>query len=345
MNANLTGTQAFGLRMPLIKEGNVENFMDSIINNYKESKPQDGDIIGVTESAVARNAGMYVSLNEVGSWLYKYNPEATHLALYCPIFSRNRFVPILRGMLTNHMLEKVTIISDYVDEVGNNINHQITGVNYKDLYESIVKSAGMEFNWVGIQDTRKFAAIIKDPNVIIINCKMHIGWSKLFELSLQDIFSEKNNWGLLGMNSAGENKIKLFPNQQYSQWFVETLQNRINTELGVNVEVMIYGDGGYKDPQSGIWEWADPVVSPGYTKGLDGSPTEIKLKYAIDNGESEEDIKHSIEENRIAGGQSLGTTPRRIVDLLGSLMDLVSGSGDKGTPVVVVRDYFKKYTD
>jgi F420-0:gamma-glutamyl ligase len=147
------------------------------------------------------------------------------------------------------------------------------------------------------------------------------------------------------MNAAGNNRLKLFPDKQYAQYFVNTLQQTIKERCGKDVEVMIYGDGAYKDPSTGIWEWADPVVSPAWTSGLDGMPAEVKLKNAIDSGMNEQDIYKSIKTNRGKAGQELGTTPRRIVDLLGSLMDLVSGSGDKGTPVVIVGDYFKKLVD
>jgi len=179
--------------------------------------------------------------------------------------------------------------------------------------------------------------------VLMIDCRLH-EYSP-YSIGLKDVLKERNNWGLLGMNAAGNNRLKLFPDKTYSRYFVETLQQTIKSNLNKDVEVMIYGDGAYKDPQSGIWEWADPVVSPAWTAGLGGFPTEMKLKNAIDSGMTNQDICESIKSNRENAGQQLGTTPRRIVDLLGSLMDLVSGSGDKGTPVVIVRDYFKKYID
>ena len=339
---NLIGTQAFGLRLPLIKEG--DHLIDEIVKNYAHVGIRDGDIVGVTESIVARNAGMYVDLEEVGKWITNYKPSATHLCLVEPIFSRNRFVPILRGLLCAPNITKVSIMSREIDEVGNIVFHQVTGVNYKDMYKQWIEGAGKEFQWVDFNlftwaDYKKGA-----DDTLVIDCKLH-GQNRAFDLTLKDILSEKNSWGLLGMNAAGNDRLKLFPDRQYSQFFVNSLQEIIKNRTGKNVEVMIYGDGAYKDPGTGIWEWADPVVSPAWTEGLNGTPTEIKLKNAIDSGLSEKDIMNNIEVNRLEGGQALGTTPRRIVDLLGSLMDLMSGSGDKGTPVVIVRDYFKKLID
>lgn len=339
---NLIGTQVFGLRLPLIKEG--DSLIEEIIKSYARVGVHDGDIIGVTESVVARCAGMYVDLVDIGKWITDYKPSATHLCLVEPIFSRNRFVPILRGMLCAPNITKVSIMSREIDEVGNLVYHQVTGVNYKEMYKEWIEGAGKEFQWVDFNlftwaDYKKGA-----DDTLVIDCRLH-GQNRAFDLTLKDIFAEKNSWGLLGMNAAGNNRLKLFPDKQYAIGFVNTLQATIKSRFNADVEVMIYGDGAYKDPGTGIWEWADPVVSPAWTSGLDGMPAEIKLKNAIDSGMSKEDIQKHIKDNRGAARQELGTTPRRIVDLLGSLMDLVSGSGDKGTPAVVVRDYFKKYVD
>lgn len=339
---SVKGTQAFGVRLPLVEEG--DNIIQEIVNSYSEVGARNGDIIGVTESIVARTAGMYVGLEEIGQWITNYKPTAKHLILIEPIFSRNRFLPILRGMLCAQNITKITIMSREIDEVGNRVRHQITGVDYRDLYKGWIENTGKEFCW---EDYNLFSfskySDLKD-DVISIDCRLH-GPRRNFDLALVDIFHERNSWGLLGMNAAGDDRIKLFPDKTYSQYFVNTLQQTIKTRLGKKVEVMIYGDGAYKDPMSGIWEWADPVVSPAWTSGLDGMPAEIKLKNAIDSGMSDGDIRATIETNKTSKQQAFGTTPRRIVDLLGSLMDLVSGSGDKGTPVVVVRDYFKKYID
>ena len=338
---SIKGTHAFGVRLPLMKEG--DNLIQEIVNSYSEAGARNGDIIGVTESVVARVAGMYVGLEEIGQWINKYNPEAKHLVLIEPIFSRNRFLPILRGMLCAPNITKVTIMSREMDEVGNFVHHQITGVDYCDLYKRCVMDAGKEFCW---EDYNLFSSTkySDSEDVISIDCRLH-GPRRGFDLALVDIFHERNSWGLLGMNAAGDDRLKLFPDKTYSQYFVNTLQQTIKDTLNKHVEVMIYGDGAYKDPQSGIWEWADPVVSPAWTSGLDGMPAEIKLKNAIDSGVTDADIRITIRANKTSKQQALGTTPRRIVDLLGSLMDLISGSGDKGTPVVVVRDYFKKYID
>jgi hypothetical protein len=342
INEKLVGTIAFGLRLPLIKEG--DNLINAIVNSYSEVGVVDGDVVGVTESIVARNAGMYVRFEEVGKWLTKFKPTADHLVLVSPIFSRNRFIPILRGMLCAQNITKVTIMSCDIDEVGNTVQHQITGVNYRDIYKKYIEDAGKEFEWVN-QNIWSWANYIQSQNdTIVVDCRLHANQHP-FELSLQDIFKENNSWGLLGMNAAGDDRLKLFPDKQYAQYFVDTLQRTIKERFGKDVEVMIYGDGAFKDPVSGIWEWADPVVSPAWTSGLDGSPAEIKLKNVIDSGMSEKDIRKAIKNNRGKSEQDLGTTPRRFVDLFGSLMDLISGSGDKGTPVVIIRNSKKKYID
>ena len=335
--SKLIGTQAFGLRIPLVKEG--DNLIQEIVNSYSKAGAKNGDIIGVTESVVARTAGMYVDLKDIGQWIENFKPSATTLILYHPIFSRNRFVPILRGMLYAKNIKDVVIVSDDVDEVGNKIKHQITGVDYKECYRKLVEGAGKGFEWVSISPPISSMT----DEVLMIDCRLHEYSS--YSIGLKDILKERNDWGLLGMNAAGNDRLKLFPDKTYSRYFVETLQQTIKINLNKDDEVMIYGDGAYKDPMSGIWEWADPVVSPAWTSDLDGMPAEIKLKNAIDSGMSDGDIRVTIEANKTSKQQALGTTPRRVVDLLGSLMDLVSGSGDKGTPVVVVRDYFKKYVD
>ena len=338
MMNDLIGTQAYGLRLPML-DSRV-NLISTIFTRYMAFGPKNGDIIGVTESVVARCAGMYVNLTDVGEWIKDFKPTADKLILYHPIFSRNRFIPILRGLLTNDNIKHVTIVSGDVDEVGNCIEHQITGINYKNAYKEIIEESGRKFKWV---KTLNESSLGEDT--LAIDCRLHAEGDYSFELSLRKICSEKSSWGLLGMNAAGDNRIKLFPDEKYAKTFVTELSGKIKRDLNRDVEVMIYGDGAYKDPRSGIWEWADPVVSPAWTAGLNGMPTEIKLKNEIDMGLSEEEIKNDIESNRNNEGQALGTTPRRIVDLLGSLMDLMSGSGDKGTPVVIVRDYFKKYID
>ena len=343
MSNNLVGTQAFGLRLPFIKEG--DNLIQEIVNSYSEVGARNGDIIGITESVVARAAGSYVDLDEIGRWITDFKPSATTLVLYHPIFSRNRFVPILRGMLCAKNIKDVIIISDDIDEVGNKIEHQITGVNYKECYREWIEDAGKGFYWEHDSLMNLHLYTGEHPEMIRIDCRLHADIKIFNDISLKDILHERNTWGLLGMNAAGNNRLKLFPDKTYSEYFVNTLQETIKSRLNKDVEVMIYGDGAYKDPVSGIWEWADPVVSPAWTSGLDGMPAEIKLKNAIDSGMSDIDIKKHIKDNRGAAGQELGTTPRRVVDLLGSLMDLVSGSGDKGTPIVIVRDYFKKYID
>jgi len=339
MISRFIGTQSIGLRLPFLREGDGEKLINNIVSCYRKADPQDGDIIGVTESIVARCFGFYVNYDEIGEWIKNFKPSADTLVLYNPIFSRNRFVPILQGFLRNDNIKKVVVVSLDEDEVGNLVNHQITGVNYKDLYQSIVEESGREFEW-----NYNWNSSLLRNDTLGIDCRLHADISPL-ELRLSDICNDKSSWGLLGMNYSNGERLKLFPDRKFCEGFVLSLQNAIRRDVGVDVEVMVYGDGAYKDPQSHIWEWADPVVSPAWTKGLNGYPTELKLKASLDAGKSDEEIQNDIMVNRNEGGQALGTTPRRIVDLLGSLMDLTSGSGDKGTPVVIVRDYFKKYVE
>lgn len=350
------GTSAFGLRMPIIKEGDdvVDIITSSLGEAYDkgEYQPKENDIIGITESVVARAEGRYVTLDDIVKDLKEYFPDNSRIYVYNPIYSRNRFSVILRGIA--RYFDKVFIISDYEDEVGNVVIHPITKVNYKDFYKEICESENAEMTWC-----HTFDRIGKDTP--IINCTLHPelhrfdGTQKLsgYVISLKEICSDVSQYGLLGSNKVNEETLKLFPdskNQELVERLKESIQKKFN--LG-NVDVMIYGDGCYKDAASGIWEFADPVVSPAYTKGLKGTPSELKLKYLADDefsslkGEKLDNaIKERISKKQVVQGnmETQGTTPRHYTDLLGSLMDLISGSGDKGTPVVVVQDYFKNYS-
>jgi len=354
---------------------------------------RDRDVISITESIVARAQGNYASVNDIAADVKAKFGEET-VGVIFPILSRNRFAICLKGIALGAK-KIVLMLSYPSDEVGNelvsldkldeaNINpysdvlsleryrelfgenkHEFTGVDYVEYYSSIIRDAGCEVEVVFANQ----AKTILDYTKYVLNCDIHTrartkrillknGAEKVY--SLDDImtapvngsgFNEK--YGLLGSNKSTEDQIKLFP--QECKDLVLDVQKRVFEATGKHVEVMVYGDGAFKDPQGKIWELADPVVSPAFTDGLVGTPNELKLKYLADNdfkdlsGEAlKEAISKSIREkdgNLVGNMASQGTTPRQLTDLIGSLCDLTSGSGDKGTPVVLVQGYFDNYTN
>jgi len=354
---------------------------------------RDRDVISITESIVARAQGNYASVNDIAADVKAKFGEET-VGVIFPILSRNRFAICLKGIALGAK-KIVLMLSYPSDEVGNelvsldkldeaNINpysdvlsleryrelfgenkHEFTGVDYVEYYSSIIRDAGCEVEVVFANQ----AKTILDYTKYVLNCDIHTrartkrillknGAEKVY--SLDDImtapvngsgFNEK--YGLLGSNKSTEDQIKLFP--QECKDLVLDVQKRVFEATGKHVEVMVYGDGAFKDPQGKIWELADPVVSPAFTDGLVGTPNELKLKYLADNdfkdlsGEAlREAISKSIREkdgNLVGNMASQGTTPRQLTDLIGSLCDLTSGSGDKGTPVVLVQGYFDNYTN
>lgn len=360
---SFTGTKAFGLKIPIVKQGDniVEIVMNSLNDAYKNNEyhPKDNDIIGITESVVARATGKYVSVDDVANWLRKhFENKIDNVIVFNPIFSRNRFSIILKSIA--RAFNNITFVMDDVDEVGNNIKHEITKVNYASLYRDICDEESCGVGFLTFGEFEETSTILK--NTPLIDCTLH-GELYIYPscilnfphiISLKDICNDCSEWGLLGSNKMGEELLKLYPDTK-DQKLVEELQWKIEREFGLyHVDVMIYGDGCFKDAKSGIWEFADPVVSPAYTDGLEGSPSELKLKYLADDefegltGEKLTDaIKSRIKSKNVVQGnmETQGTTPREYTDLLGSLMDLISGSGDKGTPVVVVQDYFKNFSD
>ena len=361
------GVQSIGLIAPIIREGDdiAQITINTVLNSGIEI--EDGDIIGITESVVARSQGNYVTIDEVAEDIKKvikdtYEKESNYvksiiknpldsIVLYWPIYSRNRFAMILKAF-ARAANKTIKLYMPDVDEVGNVLhNHPFTNLNYDEYYKSIVEAEGKEC----IITTSPLENILACGD-IVIDCILHLPEMAIENkrhLTLKDFCKDKCEWGLLGSNKASEEKLKLFPSKVYAQFLVDNIQNQIEMETGKKVEVMVYGDGCFKDPVGGIWEFADPVVSPAFTGGLKGTPNELKLKnladeqYAHLNGrELNEAIREQVKrkDDDLKGKMvSQGTTPRRYTDLLGSLMDLTSGSGDKGTPIVYVKGYFENY--
>ena len=379
------GTSALGIRMPIIKEGDdIKNIISNTIikaqtSSYQPLSINNGDIIGITESFLARAQGNYITLDDIAKDVSQKFPSGD-VAVAFPILSRNRFAKILEGIAKGVKGKVYVILSYPSDEVGNAImdedalfnseinpysdiltkqdfrnkfgifHHPITGSDHIKMYEDI--SPNIEI--ILLNNPKD---ILKFTNQIIVS-SIHIRHRQKQILTklgataytLDEICntpSQNRGWseyGVLGSNYSDENRLKLFPRN--SMEFCESLQKLLKQKTGKHLEVMIYGDGGFKCPKTKIWEFADPVVSPGYTNGLEGMPNEIKIKAVADNNKSnpEEAIKQAInDKNKSNGFYSIGTTPRQITDLLGSLCDLTTGSGEKGTPVVYIKGYFDNY--
>ena len=354
---------------------------------------RDRDVIAVTESVVARSQGNYASVDDIAKDV-RNKLGGGHIGVTFPILSRNRFAILLKG-IAKGADKITLMLSYPSDEVGNALipedvfyesginpfnevltekdyrdrfgftKHEFTGVDYVEYYGQLIQEAGAEAQIIFSNNIRT----ILDYTDTILCCDIHKRYqskdilkkdgAKLV-LTLDEILNApvdgsgyNENYGLLGSNKSTEDKIKLFPRD--CKALVEKIQEEVIERTGKHVEVMVYGDGAFKDPQGKIWELADPVVSPGYTDGLIGTPNELKLKYLADNdfshlkgAELKEAISKKIKEkdNDLVGNMaSQGTTPRQLTDLIGSLCDLTSGSGDKGTPVVLVQGYFDNFTD
>lgn len=382
MDKKLTGVQSIGIKLPIIREGDdlvniVVNSVLTAIRDYDQYEDKyiydidDKDVIGITESVVARSQGNYVTIDDIVQFLNEMH-ISKNLILYSPIMSRNRFSMILKAFA--RYADSITIIYEgEYDEQGNpneGVN-PFTGVDIKEYYRELCESENCKFemhkNQMNYQYQRPRYYLFGEKwmgiefGVTFIDCRCHPADSDKFTLKdimnhpVNNIVGYNSEYGLLGSNKATEEKLKLFPEPAKAQQLVEEIQQRIFERIGKHVEVMVYGDGCFKDPVGGIWEWADPVVSPAYTKGLEGTPNEIKIKAFADdkykdlNGEKltnavKSEIKNK-DANLVGNMASQGTTPRRYVDLLGSLMDLTSGSGDKGTPVCLIKNYFSSYAD
>ncbi len=355
------GTVSRGIRLPIVQSG--EKNLDKIIvrcldeASHECNTPfKNKDIICVTEALVARSEENYVTVDDIANDIIDKFGENPVVSVLYPIYSRNRFSLILKGIA--RAAKKIyLLLDDEKDEVGNDKVNPFTSVDIEQFYKELIEAEHCKV----VFDKQK---TYKN----IIYCKCHFDESDLFEMTkncttedsdmpiytLTDICSTPSsehgyneNYGLLGSNKATEEKIKLFPRHDACKKVCDSIQNYIKKEYDVTVEVMVYGDGCFKDPIGGIWEFADPVVSPYYTDGLKGTPNELKIKYIADNKQvNTEQMKEFIkqkDENLVGNMLSQGTTPRRYCDLVGSLADLTSGSGDKGTPVIWISGYFDNY--
>ncbi|OZQ62551.1 F420-0--gamma-glutamyl ligase [Paenibacillus sp. VTT E-133280] len=355
-------------------------------------KIEDRDIVTVTESIVARAQGNYATIDNIAADIKAKFGEET-VGVIFPILSRNRFANCLRGIAKGAQ-KVVLMLSYPSDEVGNHlvdideldakgvnpwtdvlteaqfrehfgyIKHPFTGVDYIEYYKSLIEAEGVACEVIFSNNPKTILNYTKN----VLTCDIHTrfrtkrilmsnGAEKVF--GLDDVLTQSIDgsgfneaYGLLGSNKATEESVKLFPNN--CQPIVDGIQAKIKEITGKTVEVMVYGDGAFKDPVGKIWELADPVVSPAYTAGLDGTPNEVKLKYLADNNFSHlrgEELKQAISkyiqnknEDLVGAMEAQGTTPRRLTDLIGSLSDLTSGSGDKGTPMIYIQGYFDNYT-
>ncbi len=354
---------------------------------------RDKDVVAITESVVARSQGNYASVDAIAKDV-KAKLGGETIGVIFPILSRNRFAICLRGiamgakkivLMLNYPSDEVgnaLISMDQLDDAGVNPysdvlteakyrelfgenRHPFTGVDYVSYYGDLIRSCGAEAEIIFANDPR----VILKYTDCVLNCDIHTrartkrilrdaGAKRV--VGLDDLLTESidgsgfnENYGLLGSNKSTESTVKLFPQDCFD--LVYNIQAQLKERCGKNIEVMVYGDGAFKDPIGKIWELADPIVSPAYTEGLEGTPNELKLKYLADNDFADlkgEELKNAISDaikkkdgDLVGNMASQGTTPRRLTDLIGSLCDLTSGSGDKGTPIVLVQGYFDNMTD
>lgn len=389
-----TGTISMGVKAPLIKEGDdiVQIVLDSVIK-ATETKPQpgtqwmtrkyhydlnDGDIIGITESVIARSQGNYVSIDDIAQEIKNKYGENQIIDVIEPIYSRNRFAMILKGIARG--AKKVRILMPPVDEVGNVVNnHPFTKMNYDEYYKEICENENCEVeihysptNYLEHKSELNLliCSLHNKKEDVVNSLSLYINGTIKNCYSLMDIFSSKCEYGVLGSNKATEEKLKLFPRKhdayilsnndekprfvKGSDTIVNEIKEAIKKVTGYNVSVVVYADGCFKDPVGGIWEFADPISMVSYTDPeiFESTPNEIKLKAYIDEniGKTEDlegFIKEEVKAKKDLTGKmdSQGTTPRLIRDLVASLMDLTSGSGDKATPIVIVKDYFKNFSN
>ena len=372
----------------------VQIVTDSVLEASADAgfKFNDRDIVAMTEAVVARAQGNYATVDDIAADVKaKFGGET--VGVIFPILSRNRFAICLRG-IAKGVKKVVLMLSYPSDEVGNHLvsidaldekgidpytdvlslekyrelfgyeKHRFTGVDYVEYYEGLIKDCGADVEIIFANNPKAILNYTK--NVLCCDIHTRARTKRIIKanggeivLGLDEILNAPVNgsgynehYGLLGSNKATEDQVKLFPRD--CQPIVDAIQKKLYDATGKTIEVMVYGDGAFKDPVGKIWELADPVVSPAYTSGLEGTPNELKLKYLADNDFSElsgdelkEAIKNKIQEkdgNLVGKMASEGTTPRQLTDLIGSLCDLTSGSGDKGTPIVFIQGYFDNYT-
>ena len=369
----------------------VESVLDAAKSENYEMR--DKDVVAVTEAIVARAQGNYAKIDDIAEDV-KAQLGGETIGVIFPILSRNRFAICLKG-IARGAKKVVLMLSYPSDEVGNHLvdielldekgvnpysdvltlekyrelfgenKHSFTGVDYVDYYASLIREAGAEVEVIFANNPKVILNYTKN----VLTCDIHTRkrTKRILKeagaevvIGLDDILTKSvngsgfnENYGLLGTNKSTEETVKLFPRD--CKDFVEEVQKQFKERTGKNVEVMVYGDGAFKDPVGKIWELADPVVSPAYTSGLEGTPNEVKLKYLADNDFADlkgDELKDAISEyiknkdNDLVGEMvSQGTTPRRLTDLIGSLCDLTSGSGDKGTPIVHIQGYFDNFTN
>ncbi|WP_178412459.1 coenzyme F420-0:L-glutamate ligase [Peptostreptococcaceae bacterium] len=369
--------------------------VDSVLDAAKSEnyEMRDKDVVAVTEAVLARAQGNYAKIDDIAEDV-KAQLGGETIGVIFPILSRNRFAICLKG-IARGAKKVVLMLSYPSDEVGNHLvdielldekgvnpysdvltlekyrelfgenKHTFTGVDYVEYYSSLIKEAGAEVEVIFANNPK----VILDYTKNVLTCDIHTRkrTKRILKeagaevvIGLDDILTKSvngsgfnENYGLLGTNKSTEETVKLFPRD--CKDFVEEVQKQFKERTGKNVEVMVYGDGAFKDPVGKIWELADPVVSPAYTSGLEGTPNEVKLKYLADNDFADlkgDELKDAISEyiknkdNDLVGEMvSQGTTPRRLTDLIGSLCDLTSGSGDKGTPIVHIQGYFDNFTN
>lgn len=389
------GTVSRGIRCPIIRQG--DDLAQIVCSSVVEAAKSEGfalndkDVVGITESILARSQGNYASIDAIAKDV-KAKLGGETVGVIFPILSRNRFAICLRGIARG--AKKIVLMLSYPsDEVGNHLvtydqldeagvnpysdvlslekyrelfgenKHEFTGVDYVDYYASLIREEGAEVEIVFANQAKSILSYTD----CVLTCDIHtrVRTKRLLKAAgakivcgLDDILTASidgngfnADFGLLGSNKSTEDTIKLFPRD--CQPFVERCAALLKEATGKNIEVMIYGDGAFKDPQGKIWELADPCVSPGYTAGLRGTPNELKLKYLADNDFKDlsgDALREAISEkigsksgSLVGNMASQGTTPRQFTDLIGSLCDLTSGSGDKGTPVVLIQGYFDNY--
>ena len=376
---SLIGRQAYGIKAPIIRQGDdiCEILVECLSKIAFEDhiSVDDGDIIGITESVVARAQGNYVTVDDIAAETRRIFGDDAYIVVDSPIYSRNRFSMILKGIARG--CSGICLLMPNFDEVGNprGVN-PFTGVDIEEYYKEIVESEGAECFVIHksgdeILYEDQFMDYIPDNYLRYVNswlnCRLHnpgimYGWvGETNVATLEFYFPDKCKWGLLGSNKANEETLKLFPNDVQAKELVYNIKDAVKRNFNVDVDVIIYGDGCFHSPEipgvegSSIWEFADPVASPAYTEGLEGTPNEVKIKALADDEfkdlegeELDRAIANAVMEkktNLVGNMKAQGTTPRRFADLVPSFFDLLTGSGDQGCPFGLLKNYRSSYAD